>query len=213
MNLYFDKAVNYIAIEIGKDFGIILGSIQDLEDFYAFTYQSRKYLETGKIEDMAIGQGYNFISKSDQRVFSFGSRYVYSDALKELRNKVSQEAEIRKKISHFDIQKKFDLSVSSVIKKQILVDTLLKFGLTYTIPEVVGKLIFRIPKNYKKKFLFEKLTELPITFHGLDQNELSSLIIELIKNNSCEFDILEQKENNLARYIDKATKVDLEPIW
>lgn len=213
MNSYFDKAENFIDKEVGKDFGIVPDSIQDLSDFYGFTYQSRKYLETGSFEDMAIGQGYNFISKSDNRIFSYGSGQGFEDALKELRNKISKEAEIKKVKSEFDIQKRFDLRISTVMKKQILVDTLLKFGITYIIPEVVGSSIFRIAKNYKKKLLFEKLTDLPITFHGLNQHEIPNLIIELIKKSSCEFDLIEQQERNLAKYTDKATEIDLEPIW
>lgn len=213
MNSYFDQAEIFINKEVGKDFGIVKESIQDLSDFYGFTYQSRKYLETGNFEDMMIGQGYNFINKLDNRVFSYGSGYGFEEALKELRKKVSQEAEIKKTIPDFEIQKRFDLRISSVENKQILVDTMLKFGLTYVIPEVVGSSIFRIAKNYKRTLFFEKLTDLPIIFHGMNQNELAELIIELIKNSSCEFDILQHEEKSFAKYVDKATKVDLEPIW
>ncbi|MEM0941640.1 MAG: hypothetical protein AAF600_19930 [Bacteroidota bacterium] len=44
---------------------------------------------------MAVGQGYNFINKSGKRFFEYGLRYGFEEALKALRNKIAQEAEIK----------------------------------------------------------------------------------------------------------------------
>lgn len=210
---YKTLADNYIKNTVGTDFSIVLDSIQDLNDFFCFTYQNRRYIETGDILHMAVGQGYTFIKKSDHRVFSFGSRYSFDLALSKLRNQVSKEAVIRKAIPHFDLLEKFSLKIISIYKKEKLIHLLLENKPTYVIPEVVGNSIFRVPKDYNKKSLSERLLNLPVELQGLNQERLPGLLLDLVKTNCCQFKLIEKKERNLEVHADKASDDDMEPIW
>ncbi len=213
METYLEIAQNYITKEIGEDFVITADCISDLNDFFAFIYQSKKFLETSDSRYAYAGIGYTFIYKTDNRIFPYGSGYSFEDALSELKGKISQEIKIRKILPQFDLQKRFDLKILKILKKQILIDTLLKFNFTYIIPEQVGSSIFRIAKDYKKKLFFERLNHSPIVFHGVDQDTLPELIIELMKNETCEFDIQEHQKRNFATSVNRAISIDFEPVW
>lgn len=184
-------AENYIKRTIGSDFAIVQDSIEDLSDFYAFTYQTRKYLETGNFLDMAIGQGYIFLHKPDNRFFSFGSGQNFEDSLVELRSQILKEKEIQKSFPHFDIQKQYDVRVTKIVHKDVLIDVLIQNKTTYIVPDIVGNSIFRIAKIYKKKSLAERLTLLPTTFHGVNQEVLPSVVQHFTETNCCQFDLVE----------------------
>lgn len=206
-------AENYIKRAIGGDFAIDQDSIEDLSDFYAFTYQSRKYLETGNFLDMAIGQGYIFLHKSDNRFFSFRSAQDFEDSLVELRYQILKEGEIQKSFPHFDIQKQYDIRVTEVVNKDVLIDVLIQNKTTYIVPDIVGNSIFRIAKIYEKKSLAERLSLLPTTFHGVNQMVLPSVVQYFIETNCCQFDLVESIKKECATYTDNATPEDLDPIW
>lgn len=77
----------------------------------------------------------------------------------------------------------------------------------------MGNSIFRIPKDYNNKSLSERIRNLPVELHGLNQDTLPLLLLDLIKTNCCQFELIEKTERNLAVYADKASEKDLEPIW
>lgn len=94
MDSYFEIANVYIITEVGEDCAIVMESIQDLDDFYCFTYQSKSYLKMGNNELMWVGQGYNFIHKKDKRIFSYGSGFPLETALHDLRERLRIETKV-----------------------------------------------------------------------------------------------------------------------
>lgn len=212
-NNYLKLAKEYIKESVGENYTIVEDSIFDLDDFFVFTYQTKKYIETKQFQDMAVGQGYYFFYKKDKRIFVFGSSYSYEVALNKIRRMISNEIEIRQFLPQFNILEEYNLNILESRKKQLLVDALIKLKVTYVIPEVIGTTIYRVPKFYKKNLLFERLRNLPIIFHGIENNKLPQLIIELYKGDFCKFKLIPKSENNLAKYVDKAAEIDLTPIW
>lgn len=213
MNPFFKQAENYVSTKYGKEFRVVKASIQDLPDFFGFTFNTHVILESEKLNNTVIGQGWHFLFKLDCRIFTTRTGLGFEGGLKKLRRRISQEKAVRNSIPNFDIQIRYDLRVSEVLKKQVLLQSLLKFGLTYTIPEIVGDSIFRIPTAYTENLLLEKLSITPFVFFGLNHDELPELIIELIQNTSCKFSLLKYESRTFAKYVSKASKIDLEPIW
>ncbi|UKN02728.1 hypothetical protein K6119_04265 [Paracrocinitomix mangrovi] len=213
MGNYSIQAEDFVKTNYGPEFSIVKSSIQDLPDLFCFTFQSVQYLESRNLEDLAVGSGYNFIQKSNNRVFSYGSGHGFDEALDITRAKIRQEEYINDIIPEFDIQKHYNLRILKVHKNQMLLDVLLKYKLTYVVPDVVGNTIYRVLKTYKKNLLTEKLSNTPVTFHGINQNVLPEMIIAISTNSSCEFEIVEYADRNFVNYLDKATDEDLATIW
>ncbi|WNJ17887.1 hypothetical protein [Pontibacter sp. G13] len=213
MNPYLPIAETYIKETAGAHFTIVPNSIRDLTDFYCFTSQTRTYLETGSIQDMAIGMGYCLIYKADHRIFAFSSGYSLDAALQSLRPQISQEQQVRQHFPHFDIQQKFDLRITSMEQPQILLDSLMENRPQYVVPEVVGSSIFCISKSYKPKLLKKRLAHLPTTFHGLNQHQLPTLILNLKATACCQFELVLHEPRIIPTYSDQASAKDLEPVW
>lgn len=213
MNEYLLFACQYVAGKYGDGFAVVPGSISDLHDLYCFTFQTKKFLKTNNIVDMAVGNGYIFICKHDNRIFETGSRFTFEQSLKDLRNKLKIESAIKRQIPNFQMNLDFDLRILEIHQVELLVDVLDKHGLTYIIPEGVGDSIFRIPKRYNKALLQRRLKDLPVVFHGMNSSGCLFLIDELLKCNVCRFELLKHQVNTFAKYLDRSTPEDMEPIW
>lgn len=190
MDSYLEIANAYILTEAGEDCAIVMESIQDLENFYCFTYQSKSFLKTGNYEFMWVGQGYNFIHKKDKRIFSYGSGFPLEKALHDLRERLRIETKVKRVKNNFELEKQFDLLVTTIHKKQIFIDTFLKFDISYLTPEIVADSTFKIPKRYTKNVLLEKIKDLPASFKSINSRSCLYLADELIKNESCDFELL-----------------------
>lgn len=208
---YKQKAREYID-QVNPDCGIVEESIEDLVDFYGFIYQSKKFLETDDFSDMLVGNGYVFLSKTDQRIFCYGSREGVEKNLQHLRNKVSNETIIRDYFPNYDHQREFILQIVSSSNEHLLAD-ILQNKVYYIIPEIVGGSIYRIPSGYRKKLLYEKLQNLPHTFNNIEQEELDELLLKIIKLSDTKVQLIVKKEIKRANYESKAKTKDLEPIW
>lgn len=187
---YFEIANVYILTKVGEDCAIVMESIQDLDDFYCFTYQSKSYLKMGNNEPMLVGQGYNFIHKKDKRIFSYGSGFPLETALHDLRERLRIETKVKRVKNNFELEKQFDLLVTTIHKKQIFIDTFLKFDISFVTPEIVGDSTFRIPKRYTKNVLLEKIKDLPASFKSINSRSCLYLADDLIKNECCDFDLI-----------------------
>ncbi|MCO6176402.1 hypothetical protein NHF50_15235 [Flavobacterium sp. NRK F10] len=95
VNDFFKIAEDFVKTEIGSDVSILKDSIEDLEDLYCFTYQSKEYLKTNDFSSILVGQGYLYLNKSDKRIFSIGSTYPFESGLKEIREWLYFEKKIR----------------------------------------------------------------------------------------------------------------------
>lgn len=124
MNNYLKIAAEYIRAEVGDDYAIVKDSIVDLNNLYCFVYQTKEYLNTGNFHAMAVGQGYHFINKNDNRIFSYGSGFSFEEALADIERSLILEAGIRKHKSCFELQQRFDIQINQISKKQLLIDLL-----------------------------------------------------------------------------------------
>lgn len=57
------------------DCGTVEAATQEFPRCFAFFYQSKKFLETGRFSEVLIGQGPVLISREDGRVFETGSAF------------------------------------------------------------------------------------------------------------------------------------------
>jgi len=216
MTNYHKIAQQYVSEKIGEDFVVITEHAVDLPDLFCFSYQHRKFQETGDFQYMTIGQGPTCVNKKDQRIFRFNAGYTFEKAIQELQQQLNKEKEIRKAKPQFDLQKHFDVHISKIDTercKEIVQDNLLECGVYYVIPEIVGSCIYRIDTAYRKQLLNDKLSELPRTFHNVDQRNLPDLILNLIKQPYCSFNLEKHYNKDFAKYTNKATPADLDPIW
>lgn len=208
---YIAQANQHLSATYGDEFAILEESIVDLDQFYCFTYQSKEFVRTRNPSTRVAGQGYTILNKEDNRFFGFGSRHSLKEALKILEGNLLTEKRIRRHKPQFELTTRYDLQVNTIKKLQVLIDKLSAFEMRYVIPEVVGDSIFRIPRRYDKRLLKNKLMNLPVTFH--DVVDILRITDELLTSDCCEFELLQHQEKNLAKYADKATEEDLQPIW
>jgi hypothetical protein len=213
MDTYLDIAKEYISTAIGTDFAIVPESIHDLEDVFSFSYQTRTFLETGNFSYMTVGQGPTFIHKKDDRIFHYGSRFSFEEALNDLRKKLETETRIKTHTADFDLDTRYNLQINRIKKKQLLIDTLVAHKIEYIIPEIVGDSIFRISKTYKFRGLEIRLKELPAIFNATIGNTNVDLINDLIQQDSCEFELIKHIPMKYEVYTSRATPEDLKPIW
>lgn len=146
-------------------------------------------------------------------MFEYGSRLSYDEATRNLRMKINIEAKVRMHIPNYNLQRQYGIIVYKIKKRQIFIETILKSGISFTIPEIVGDSIFRISQPYTKKKILIRLEKLPITFNQVNKHELLNVLLELIRNASCEFKLKEIEFPLLSNNAKGAKGIDLEPIW
>ncbi len=211
MTDYYEKAAEYVREHCGDHFAVVESGVIDKEDLYCFTYQTKAFLETGDFRTMTVGQGPQIIVKQDNRIFSFGSGLTGYDAMKELRQQLAKEARIRTHTPDFTLKQKYGIQITMIKKPHLLFEKLRSLPITYTVPEPIGDAIYRTQKNYTKKLLEQRLSELPVPFRQI--GEPVSTIYELLISDTCEFDIVKLKPRNFAKYLTGATDDDLQTIW
>jgi hypothetical protein len=210
-NDYLDQARRYVSNRFGNEVSVLEESIIDSDRFYCFTLQSNEFIRTRNPSEMVAGQGYTIINKEDNRFFDFGSRYSLSESLKILEKDLIMERKIRKYKPQFELWTRYDIQINTIKKRQVLIEKLKEFKVTYIIPEVVGDSIFRISKPYDAGNLEKRLKDLPVIFHGVTDG--LGLIDGLLNSDCCEFDLLKHQEKSAAKCADTATEEDLKPIW
>jgi hypothetical protein len=211
MKDYFQEATDYVVKQIGHEYAVDRRNIVDDEHCFGFIYHTKAFLDTGDFSKITAGQRYTFIIKRDNRIVSFGSGLSFEQARTTLEKSLAREVRIKKHKPEFDPKKGYDIRITHINKRWVIIDKLLKSEATYTIPEIVGDSIFRIPQKYNSKLLEERLTRLPVTFCGI--KDRLSLIDELLAADACRFELVERQEKSFAKYRDKATEEDLKSIW
>jgi len=213
MENYFIIANRLIAETMGTEYAILPESTVDTEDIFGFSYQSKRFLQTRDVMDMVVGQGPVLLSKVDQRLFVYGSAYSIATAMADLWLQLDREKSVRAQFHAFDFRHSYNLTVTRIDKKQQLMESLLRQGMTYILPEVVGEDIFRIPKPYTKLQLENRLKELPTTFHHKTGQWISRFYQENVTWQLCEMELAPYQKTERARNIQRATEEDLKPIW
>ncbi len=204
MDKYYNIATKFIK-EAGDNYAIVKESIKDLDDYYCFTYHTTPA--------MPDGPGYNFINKKDDRIFSYESGVLFASALKDLVEQLTIEARIKVHKADFNIKTRFDILIVGIKNENLLTNTLIKHATYYVVPEIVGDSITRTEKNYYSEVLEERLKYLPTIFRGIKLENGPYLIDELIKTESCEFNLLKHIERQYAKDTKESTNKDLAPVW
>ena len=195
------QAQNFIeTIEIA---GLELEIIEETLEYLCFTYSHPTLT--------LAGAGPTFIDKIRLRIFEYGSGD--SDPKANFIQKIKTEKLIRKTLPEFDILKSYNLNITKVFRKMNLIEKLMDLNLVYTIPEIVGKDIFRVSKLYTSHFIEERLRTLPCQFTNIPAEKLSNLIISNTNKKLIEFSITEFEETKKVNRADKATDIDLLPTW
>lgn len=183
--------------------GIRLNEIEETADYYCFNcyHPTKNY----------VGQGLVFINKSDNRFFEYGSGNL--NPKKDFLKEIMVEKEVRKNFSGFDIQKYYDLKINRIFRRSHLIDKLLDLSLEYTIPEVVGNDIFRIPKSYNRKILEKRLKVLPAEFTNISAIKISEVFFLNNKYKTLEFGIVEHIDSVKVNRLERASDSDFKTIW
>jgi hypothetical protein len=187
-----EAAERYVLEEYGEEYCIVPESVVEEEDLLAFTFQTRKYLETRRYEDMTLGQGPVILDKRNGRVYSYGSAFPMSAAIQDFRRSSQKEAAVKERFPEFDRRKLHDLVIHRVYRSAPLVDTLFSLSLTYVVPEVEAGATWRIPKAYTKELLWERIKlALPVRFCGLDAESVFVFFERTEQEEFCEYSVVE----------------------
>ncbi|WP_405377886.1 hypothetical protein [Nonlabens sp. Asnod3-A02] len=194
-------AQNHIeAIEIS---GLKLEILEETLEYFCFSYSHPTLT--------LAGAGPTFIDKIELRFFEYGSGD--SDPKANFIKKIKTEKLIRKTLPEFDILKSYNLNITKIFRKMNLIEKLMDLNLAYTIPEIVGKDIFRISKPYNSNLIEKRLTILPCKFSNIPAEKLSNLIISNKEIKLIEFTITEFEETTKTNRVEKSTDEDLLPTW
>ena len=180
-----------------------LREIEDTPDYYCFTY-----FHSTKIY---VGQGLIFINKSDEKFFIYGSGN--SDPKTDFLEKIKREKLARKTFPEFDIRKFYNIKIHRILRKMSLIEKLLSLDFVYTIPEIVGSDIFRIPKPYNQKLFEKRLSQLPCEFNNICAEKIWNIFSLNKEKKVVEFTISEYIDVKKENRIERATKTDLETVW
>ena len=147
----FEEAQNIALDKIGSDCAIIANSIIEKPYGWYFSFQSKKYLETGDFREMLAGSGGFIVEKETGSVVEFGS--VYS---------LEKNFEIYEKgLVGFN-----DLVILKVRDTNESVRLLNRLQMFYVEPEFAHGVEWKIPKTYNEKQLKQAISKLPCIFEN-----------------------------------------------
>lgn len=181
-------ANDYILSNYGDEF--TLNNFQDLENFYCFTIQSKKYINSKGITKLPVGFGYHIIYKKDRRVFVYNSGFELQNAINDLRNRIDKESVISNKIPSYQIDNHYSINLLKIIKQQIYLDTIMQYNPTYLLVEKVGDEFYKLMKRYSIKQFKENIKQLPFDNFIIEKHDMAYLLIDLLKNESAEFELI-----------------------
>lgn len=108
-------AREYILKEFGDNLDILEEDTEECEDTFCFHYNSKKFIQTRRLEDQFVGPGPLFILKRDKKVISYGSAQGGITARVHLINQLNKERLIRVYYKDYDIwDGKYDLIINKV---------------------------------------------------------------------------------------------------
>lgn len=180
-----------------------LREVEDNSDYYCFSYFHPN--------EIYVGQGLIFINKLDKRFFVYGSGN--SDSKKDFIEKIALEKSVRNVYPEFDILKRYNVKIDRILRKMYLIEKLLELNFTFTIPEIVGSDIFRIPKLYNQKILEERLSQLPCEFTNLTAENVCEIFLLNKNKKTVEFSITEYFNTVKVSRVEIAKDSDLQTSW
>jgi hypothetical protein len=137
---------------IGHDCALYEDSILEKPYGWVFSFNSRRFLETGDVGDMLVGSAGFVVERENGRVFGFGSAYPLEVWI------ANYEKGFR-----YD---RYDLTITSVRDLSTTVRLLHRLRMAYVIPEEEHGVKWRIAKNFTPQQLAALLERLPLTFRA-----------------------------------------------
>ncbi|MCX8531607.1 YrhB domain-containing protein [Chryseobacterium luquanense] len=188
-------ARQYLLENIGDDVDVVQESVEDFEDLFYFSYQSKEFLNTKNFEDKLIGQGPIFIIKKDGRIVSYGSAFGSREARIDVINKLNKERLIRIFQEDYDIwETDYDLVINKIYErdKERIISMLLKYKTQYTLTNQNKETSYHF---FNKDQLQKKFKKLPLNLGKLFNDSLDNVLVELINNYPyCEFTLLQESK-------------------
>jgi hypothetical protein len=192
---YIKMAREYLLENIGDDVDIVEEHIEDLDDLFYFSYQSKEFLKTKNFEDMLIGQGPIFIIKKDGRIVDYGSVWGSKKARIDIITKLNKERLIRIFQEDYDIwQDNYSLVINKIYEEdeERIISLLLKYKLQYVLTNQNKENSYHY---FNKEQLQKKFKKLPLNLGNRFNDFLYNVIIELINTYPyCEFTLLQESK-------------------
>jgi hypothetical protein len=176
----FEEAKQIAFREIGDDCALIETSTFEKPYGWYFCFQSKKYIEFRNPIDMLVGSGGFIVSKTNGRVFHFGSAHSLEE------NFEAYEAGFR--------DENWDLIVTRVWDAHQTAMLLHKLGMHFVKPETAHGVVWKIPQRYNQKQIKLILEKLPATFENQNFHFEYKLLEELKHSGCCEFEIRKHLE-------------------
>ena len=190
---YLKIARQYFSENVGDDVDVVEEYVEDFEDLFYFSYQSKDFLKTGNFEDMLIGQGPIFIIKKDGRIVDYGSVWGEKIARIDVINKLNKERLIR--IFHNDYNiwnENYDLIINKIYEddEEGIISLFLKYKVQYVLTNQNKESSYFY---FNKDQLQKKFKKLPFNVGNRFDDFLYNVLVELINNYPyCEFTLLEK---------------------
>lgn len=190
---YLKIARQYLSENVGDDVDVVEEYVEDFEDLFYFSYQSKDFLKTGNFEDMLIGQGPIFIIKKDGRIIDYGSVWGEKIARIDVINKLNKERLIR--IFHNDYNiwnENYDLIINEIYEddEEGIISLFLKYKVQYVLTNQNKESSYFY---FNKDQLQKKFKKLPFNLGNRFDDFLYNVLVELIDNYPyCEFTLLEK---------------------
>jgi hypothetical protein len=176
----FDEAKQIALAEIGSDYALLENCTVEKPYGWYFCSQSKKFIESGNISDMLVGCGGFIVSKTEGRIFHFGSAYSLEE------NFEAYEKGFR--------DERWDLVVTRVGDSQQTAMFLHKLNMSFVEPEEAHDVIWKVPRRYNQKQIKLMLEKLPAMFQNQNFHFKYLLLEELKYSGYCEFEIRKHRE-------------------
>jgi hypothetical protein len=146
----FEEAERIALDKIGEDCALYYEDIIEKPYGWYFSFQSRKYIETGNLSEMLVGSGGFIVEKESGRIVNFGS--------------------VNTREKNFEIYEKgflgvnYDLIVKRVKNLNQAVRLLHSLRMYYIETEFAYGVEWKISKTFNEKQIKNALSNLPYTF-------------------------------------------------
>ena len=185
----------------------------DYGDVFLTYINSKEFLDTGDIGNSLIGFGPLVVDKENGFVILYGSSTSEKNAIERFRKLRADKMLIKQDFPEFDYQSLYNMKISKIHDTNKLVATMINLGFSYTIPEIEGDTIWRIPKRYNAKTLNDRFNALPSEFMEITADCLLSFNNKVKEVNLCEFEIESTVKTKHEWNAKRASEIDLLPKW
>ena len=146
------QAIESVRATLSANFDVLEDRVLEKDYGWVIFTQTKQYIATGDPKSMAVGSGGTLVEKDTGKHIQFGSAYSTETNLQ------IYEAGY---LEHDD----FDLIVSEVSDLPATLQLLEGLRITYIRPEVEAGTTWRVPKQYSREQLRQRLSKVPCRFN------------------------------------------------